>query len=72
LVNVKFVVATSIKLNEFAWTEGGDYASNDTGNILAGALLEPGVEAEVGAFYWTVLTPDIVNLGREEQGSVSV
>jgi len=27
---------------------------------------------EVGAFYWTVLTPDIVNLGREEQGSVSV
>lgn len=45
MVNVKFVVATSIKLNEFAWTEGGDYASNDTGNILAGALLEPGVEA---------------------------
>jgi hypothetical protein len=27
---------------------------------------------EVGAFYWTVLAPDIVNLGREEQGSVSV
>jgi len=30
------------------------------------------LEAEVGAFYWTVLTPDIVKLGREEQGSVSV
>jgi len=29
-------------------------------------------QTEVGAFYWTVLTPDIVNLGREEQGSVSV
>jgi len=29
-------------------------------------------QLEVGAFYWTVLTPDIVNLGREEQGSVSV
>ena len=28
--------------------------------------------AEVGAFYWTVLVPDIVNPGREEQGSVSV
>jgi len=28
--------------------------------------------AEVGAFYWTVLAPDIVNPGREEQGSVSV
>jgi len=27
---------------------------------------------EVGAFYWTVLAPDIVNLGREEQGSVSL
>jgi hypothetical protein len=28
--------------------------------------------SEVGAFYWTVLAPDIVNPGREEQGSVSV
>ncbi|MFN5695446.1 MAG: thermonuclease family protein [Cyanobacteriota bacterium] len=27
---------------------------------------------EVGAFYWTVPAPDIVNPGREEQGSVSV
>jgi putative transposase len=27
---------------------------------------------EVGAFYWTVLAPDIVNPGREEQGSASV
>jgi hypothetical protein len=27
---------------------------------------------EVVAFYWTVLAPDIVNPGREEQGSVSV
>jgi hypothetical protein len=27
---------------------------------------------EAGVFYWTVLTPDIVNPGREEQGSVSV
>jgi predicted nucleic acid-binding protein len=27
---------------------------------------------EVGAFYWTVLAPDIVNSGREEQGSVSL
>jgi hypothetical protein len=28
--------------------------------------------SEVGAFYWTVPAPDIVNPGREEQGSVSV
>ena len=27
---------------------------------------------EVGAFYWTDWAPDIVNSGREEQGSVSV
>ena len=27
---------------------------------------------EVGAFYWTALAPDIVNSGREEQGSISV
>jgi len=29
-------------------------------------------DTEVVAFYWTVLAPDIVNPGREEQGSVSV
>lgn len=27
---------------------------------------------EVGVFYWTVLAPDIVNSGREEQGLNSV
>ena len=27
---------------------------------------------EVDAFYWTDMAPDIVNPGREEQGSVSV
>jgi hypothetical protein len=27
---------------------------------------------EVDAFYWTVPAPDIVNSGREEQGSLSV
>jgi len=27
---------------------------------------------EVGAFYWTVSAPDIVNSGREEQGLVSL
>ncbi len=29
-------------------------------------------KSEVGAFYWTVLAPDNVNPGREEQGSISV
>jgi hypothetical protein len=36
------------------------------------AIPPKGSKAEVGAFYWTVLAPDIVNPGREEQGSVSV
>ena len=31
-----------------------------------------GGNPEVGAFYWTVPASDIVNPGREEQGSVSV
>jgi hypothetical protein len=30
------------------------------------------MNSEVGAFYWTDMAPDIVNPGREEQGSVSV
>jgi hypothetical protein len=30
------------------------------------------MQLEVGAFYWTVLAPDIVNSGWEEKGSVSV
>ena len=34
--------------------------------------LIPSVRIEVDAFYWTVLAPDIVNPGREEQGSFSV
>jgi len=32
----------------------------------------PASVPEVGAFYWTVLAPDIVNSGQEEQGSISV
>jgi hypothetical protein len=41
----------------------------------APALTEPGplrLPIEVGAFYWTVLVPDIVNPGRDEQCSGSV
>ena len=30
------------------------------------------MQGEVVAFYWTALAPDIVNSGREEQGSISV
>ena len=42
-----------------------------------GLVSPPAFEAyltafEVGAFYWTDMAPDIVNPGREEQGSVSV
>ena len=37
---------------------------------VADAYISP--KSEVDGFYWTVLIPDIVNSGREEQGSVSV
>jgi hypothetical protein len=46
-----------------------DDPDDDAGNQLS---LDNFVKCEVGAFYWTVLAPDIVNSGREEQGSVSV
>jgi hypothetical protein len=45
------------------------------GVTTAAGLAEVAAQAglnEVGAFYWTDLTPDIVNSGREEQGSISV
>ena len=29
-------------------------------------------QSEVGAFYWTVLAPDIVNSGREERFSIQL
>ena len=35
-------------------------------------LLQTDWPIEVGAFYWTVPAPDIVNPGREEQDSFSV
>jgi hypothetical protein len=38
---------------------------------LSSQVLEERVTSEVGAFYWTALAPEIVNSGREEQGSVS-
>jgi endonuclease YncB( thermonuclease family) len=42
------------------------------GRNINQALVASGAAFEVGAFYWTVPAPDIVNPGREEQGSVSV
>ena len=35
-------------------------------------MLKEVQKVEVGAFYWTVLAPDIVNSGRVEQDSASV
>lgn len=42
------------------------------GKPSPGACVADRGQSEVGAFYWTVPTPNIVNPGREEQGSVSV
>ncbi len=41
-------------------------------DTIANSKQGDGWSLEVGAFYWTVPAPDIVNLGREEQGLVSV
>ena len=43
-----------------------------SGADLGAYCRERGLFPEVGAFYWTVLAPDIVNPGREEQGWASV
>ena len=45
----------------------------DGGEALLGAAfgIEQG-EGEEGAFYWTVLAPDIVNPGREERVSIQL
>jgi hypothetical protein len=47
------------------------YHTNRKSNYWTGAGSWYDHETEVGAFYWTALAPEIVNSGREEQGSVS-
>ena len=65
-------------------TQRKQVSSNSTGGLQAAAthlgniadhkqeIVVRAPPIEVGAFNWTVLAPDIVNPGREEQGSVSV
>jgi hypothetical protein len=54
-----------------AWRGGEPPGSESVqGSLFAG--IDAVVSLEVGAFYWTVLAPDIVKSGREEQGSVSL
>ena len=40
--------------------------------LVAFVAVDRSHRREVGAFSWTVLAPDIVNPGREEQGSFSM
>ena len=62
---------------ELAWVAG---EQDSLPLLLAQAMRNQSMAAftaikavpEVGAFYWTVLAPDIVNSRREEQGSISV
>ena len=62
--------AVQIKLDELIRaTKGAHNALLDLEEMTEKQLDEI---SEVGAFYWTVPAPDIVNLGREEQGLVSV
>ena len=46
----------------------GRREKNNSSNLLAWSV---GL-SEVGAFYWTVLAPDIVNPGREEWVSIQL
>jgi hypothetical protein len=39
---------------------------------LADLARQAKYKSEVGAFYWTVPAPNIVNPGREGQGSISL
>ena len=60
-----------------AWAVLGDLFKAQKDWSMADLFLnDPGraknFSAEVDGFYLTVLIPDIVNSGREEQGSVSV
>jgi hypothetical protein len=47
-------------------------ARNCESKAFTGFPFSSQMRSEVDGFYWTVLVPDIVNSGREEQGSVSV
>ena len=46
--------------------------NSDGGGMASTADQEIEAWPEVGAFYWTVPSPDNVNSGREEQGLISV
>lgn len=70
---------TLLLVSEGKVDRGGNLHSEAT-SILDNVVATPSIlklkifelKNEVGAFYWTVLAPDIVNPGREEQGLISV
>ena len=60
-------------MNAFPKQLGTDMVLAAAATVVGDAELADGfLWCEVGAFYWTVPAPDIVNPGRVEQGSVSV
>jgi Ca2+-binding RTX toxin-like protein len=71
--NDQFTLANRGGLNADNITDFKAYIVKSQPGSPAGSVIEDdALIFEVGAFYWTVLAPDIVNPGREEQGSVSV
>jgi IS5 family transposase len=65
----KFSQLDLIRINELMEERGKAMVMEALASLPHDNHDKPG---EMSAFYWTVPAPDIVNLGREEQGSVSV
>lgn len=59
-------------LGHIAASGGGVGVQHVVGSLNHPLPVGEGLRIEVGAFYWTVLAPEIVNPGQEEQDSVSV
>ena len=52
--------------------DGGHTVEHTISDLLFAEAVVHSAGAEVGAFYWTVLAPDIVNPGREERVSIQL
>ena len=68
IIAIAVLFSAHAKAAPFSWVNG---------RVTSFTVQQPNyttaiVNNEVDAFYWTVLAPDIVNPGREEQGSFSV
>jgi hypothetical protein len=56
-------------LQPYGTTSNSHLAGNGLVSAASALTLQRFFSVEAGAIYWTVPAPDIVNLGREEQGA---